>query len=122
LTFARLVRARSLDHAAVGAHAALLALVAAAAATSTLPPGGRLAAAAAATAPLVLAFPGLRRGSRRARQWVALLLVLYIGAAIVEVVASSRRALPALVLLAALVELALLVALSRFPARPEPSE
>lgn len=107
---------RKLHVAVVGAHLALLVLVAAAAATAALPAAWRAAVAAAAAGPLLLGLPGLRRGSRRTCQWTALLLVLYIGAAIVEVVAAGGRTMPALVLFAALCELALLMLFSRHPA------
>jgi len=76
----------------------------------------RLLALAVCLLPLALALPGLAAGRHRTRQWLALLLVVYIGAAAVEVVATlgSARACAA-VLLIALLELALLFALSRRP-------
>jgi uncharacterized membrane protein len=103
-----------LKRAALGTHVVLIFLVLAWAATGAWPFGLRLAAAAAATLPLLAALPGLGRGSRYTCQWLAVVLVLYSGAAAVEVVAAEGRAhLPVLVLLAALVHLGLVVVLSR---------
>jgi uncharacterized membrane protein len=102
---------RHLHRAALAVHGALVAAVAGAVG---LAPGLRLAAAVAAAAPLLLAVPGLVRGRRATQQWLAVVLVLYAGAASVEVVAASGQArAAALALLAALIELGLLLALIR---------
>jgi len=115
--------ARSLHGAAVGAHVVLLALVLCSVGAGGLPPGWRAAAALAAGAPLALALPGLIRGRRYTCQWLAVVLVLYAGAATVEVVAAAGRATwAALAMLVSLLELGLLVALSRSLARRAPSE
>ncbi len=42
--------------------------------------------------PLVLCVPGLMRGSRRARQWLALLLPWYFAEALVRALTSHARA------------------------------
>jgi uncharacterized membrane protein len=69
---------------------------------------------ALALVPLAAATPGLLAGRRYTCQWLALVLVGYVGTAIVEVLASAARAsFASLVLLAALAELALLLALIR---------
>jgi uncharacterized membrane protein len=104
----------AVHRAAVGAHLTLILLVIAWSATATLPLAGRLGAALAGTLPLVLGLPGLLGARRYTCQWLAVALVLYAGGAVVEVVATAGRAyLPALVLLAALLDLGLVVILSR---------
>lgn len=81
-----------------------------------------LAAAAAGKAvlfgiavlPLLAAVPGLRAGRSYTYQWLTLLMVWYVGVAIVEVLAVSNRfSFAAAALAAALAELALLLALIR---------
>jgi uncharacterized membrane protein len=115
-----MLEAHHLHRAALLVHTALLAAVAGAVGLS---PGPRLAVAAAAAAPLLLAVPGLLRRRRAAYQWLAVGLVLYVGAASVEVVAASGQArAAALVLLAALVELGLLLALIRGVRPPRSAE
>lgn len=105
---------RSLLRAAWACHATLFAAVVLGVAGSSLPAAGRIALAIGAAAPLVLAVPGLYRARRYTFQWLALALVVYAGAAIVEVVASLGRSVPASVaLLAALLEIALLYLLNR---------
>jgi uncharacterized membrane protein len=98
--------------ALIGCHLLLIAAVAA----SFVPPWSalRLAAAALLALPLLLALPGLVQARRTTLQWVAVLLVAYIGGLSVEVVARSGAA-PAqsFALLAAALELALTLALSR---------
>src|SRR5690606_18396342 len=72
---------------------------------------------AAGAAPLVLAIPGLYRGRRYTFRWLALALVAYAGLAATEVVASLGTSVAAsIALLAALIELGLL--LSRSGATP----
>jgi uncharacterized membrane protein len=100
-----------LHRAALVVHGTLIFAVAAAVG---LEPGPRLAIAAVAALPLLLAVPGLVRGRRYTCQWLAVLLVLYAGAASVEVVAAAGQAhAAALALLAALAELGLVLALIR---------
>jgi uncharacterized membrane protein len=53
-----------------------------------LPKGSWLALKAL---PLGLVWPGLARGVRRSRQWLALLLPLYVGEAIVRALSESGR-------------------------------
>ena len=83
----------------------------------------RVALALALVAPLLLMLRGLARGQRTTEQRLAVLLVVYIGGASVEVVARSGSApLLSVALLAAVLELGLLLALIRRsrlrPARP----
>jgi uncharacterized membrane protein len=95
-------------------HALLAAGIALGMASSTLPIGARLGLATVALLPLIAAIPGLARSSRYTYQWVTVALVIYIGMAAVEVVASLARSLPAtIVLFAALIELFLLLGLIR---------
>jgi uncharacterized membrane protein len=54
-----------------------------------LRPGGSWLALKAL--PLMLLWPGLARGARRPRQWLALLLPLYLAEAIVRAVSESGR-------------------------------
>lgn len=83
-------------------------------AQANLPPALMGALLAVGLVPLAAATPGLVAGRRYTSQWLALVLVAYVGAAIVEVLASGARAsFASLVLLAALIELALLLALIR---------
>lgn len=106
--------ARRLGTALLACHAALAAAVAAAAVT--LPGAGpaRLLALLAGLVPLAAMTPGLLRGRRNAYVYGALILVLYVGFAATEVVASASRSSPAaLVMLLALAELALLLTLAR---------
>ena len=55
-----------------------------------LRPGGSLLAFKCL--PLVLCVPGLLRGARRARQWLALLLPWYVAEALVRAMTSEGRA------------------------------
>ena len=76
----------------------------------------RIGVALIAIAPLVAAVPGLAKRRRHTREWLALLLVIYFGVAVVEVVASLGASAPAVVALAAsLIEFAVLFILSRRP-------
>jgi uncharacterized membrane protein len=61
-----------------------------------LRPGGSLVALKCV--PLVLCVPGLLRGARRARQWLALLLPWYFAEALVRAMTSGGRARAAAVL------------------------
>ena len=114
----------SLQHAVLGSHVLLiLALAAGIAVPATVP---RLVVAALVLLPLLLALPavGGGRGHSPRRLTVlrrlAVLLVAYIGGASVEVVARAGDALPfSVALLAAALELGLLLALIRRPAAPE---
>jgi hypothetical protein len=101
-----------LQRATVGCHLVLLV-------ASLLPPVTplRVAAVALLALPLLLALRGLARGERASLQRLAVLLVPYIGGFCVEVVAHSGNAPAASVaLLAAVLELGLLLALIRRPA------
>jgi len=105
--------------AAIGCHVLLIGALFA----SFVPPSSalRLAAAAVLALPLLLTLPGLAHARRTTLQWVAVLLVAYIGGLSVEVVARSGDA-PAqsFALLVAALELGLTLALSR-RARSAPS-
>jgi len=98
---------------AVTCHALLVAALAATVAMPALT-ALRAVLAALLAAPLLALAPGLVRGSARAEQHLAVLLVPYIGGLSVEVVARSGSA-PLLnaALLAAVLELGLLVTLVR---------
>lgn len=101
-------------------HAVLLVAVVSGTLSVSGGAGVRAALTVAGAAPLLLAVPGLLRGKRYTFQWLALALVVYSGFAMVEVVVSLGRSLPAaVVLLAALMELALLYSLNRLPS-PRP--
>jgi hypothetical protein len=102
-------------NAAIGCHTLLAALLAAEILTSA-PTAVRLIGAVVVVAPLLATLPGLIRASRAAERWLAALLVPYIGGLCVEVVARAGAApLLAAALLAAVAEIALLLALSRQP-------
>ena len=105
--------------AAIGCH---LLLIAALVASFVPPPSAlRLAATAFLALPLVLTLSGLVHGRRTSLQWLAVLLVAYIGGLSVEVIARSGDA-PAhsFALLVAALELGLTLAIIR-RARSEPS-
>jgi uncharacterized membrane protein len=97
----------------LGCHAALAVSMGVVAFGAFQAPWRELAAVLASL-PLVAALPGLIARRRRALSWLALLLVAYAGAAVVEVVASAgaHRA-ASLASLAAVAELGLLPMLSR---------
>jgi hypothetical protein len=91
-------------------------LLVAALAASLLPPATapRIVAALVVTAPLLVALRGLAQSRRKALPWLAVLLVAYIGGVTVEVVARGGASGPLNVaLLAAVLELGLLLALIR---------
>ena len=67
-----------------------------------------------ALAPAAFTLPGLMAGRPEALRWLAVLLVLYAGLGAVEVVARGHPA-AAGVLLFALIELALVLSLTRLP-------
>ena len=68
----------------------------------------------AAVLPLLVTVPGLVNGRRSSEQWLTLLLVVYAGAAAVEVVANAGAAFfGSLALLASLCDLGLLLAIIR---------
>ena len=101
-----------LRHALLACHFLVLgALVA-----SLLPPASapRLGIAAVLASPLLVTLPGIVRGRRVTLQWLAVLLVAYIGGFSVEVVARSGGS-PAfnIALLGAVLELALALLLIR---------
>jgi uncharacterized membrane protein len=115
--------ARSMLIAVWCCHGALLAAALLGLLTSSFDLAVRGVLALVAAAPLVFAIPGLRSGRRYTFQWLALVLVGFAGAAAVEVVASlGRSVLATVVLLAALIELALLFALSRLRPAPRPAK
>ena len=73
----------------------------------------RVLATAAIIAPLLATLPGLARGQRQTERWLAVLLVLYVGATSVEVVARAGAPLVSTALLAAVAELGVLLVLIR---------
>jgi hypothetical protein len=99
--------------AALACHCALLAAVAIVV-LGGAPTSARALAAALAAAPLIATLRPLAIARRAALPWLAVLLVAYTGAAIVEVVASAgaERA-AAVALLAAVGELGVVLALTR---------
>ena len=108
-----------LRRAIAGCHLLLIAALAA----SLVPPATalRLCVAALLALPLLLTLRGLLQGRRATLQWLAVLLVAYIGGFSVEVVARSGNAPSlSLALLAAVLELGLLLALIRRSARSAP--
>jgi uncharacterized membrane protein len=118
----RVMSARTMLIAAWCCHGVLLAAAMLGLLTASFDPGVRGVLAVSAAAPLLLAIPGLRSGRRYTFQWLALVLVGFAGAAAVEVVASlGRSVLASAVLLAALIELALLFVLSRSRPAPRPA-
>lgn len=101
----------SLRRAALGCHLLLMAALAAA----TLPPTPlRLAFAVLLLLPLLLSVRGLATGRRAVEQRLAVLLVAYVGGISVEVVArSGSAAILNGALLVAVLELGLLLMLTR---------
>jgi uncharacterized membrane protein len=103
----------SLRHAVVGCHVLLAATLA----TSILLEGVsplRVGAVIAVTLPLLLTLRGLVLRRRSSEQRLCVLLVLYVGGAAVEVVAHEGASMLAgVALLAAALELALLLVLIR---------
>lgn len=92
----------------------LLLMAALAGSIAATPTALRLVAAVVLLLPLLLTLPGLRAGQRTALQRLTVLLVAYIGGISVEVVARSGAAvLLSVALLAAVLELGLLLALIR---------
>ena len=77
------------------------------------PSAMRLLAAAAIIAPLLATLPGLARGEPQTQRWLAVLLVTYVGATSVEVVARAGAPLVSTALRAAVVELGVLLVLIR---------
>lgn len=105
-----------LRHAVVACHVVLIAALVA----SVVPPvtGLRAAGALALTGPLLIALRALDPGRRAALPWLAVLLVAYIGGVSVEVVARSGGAASLdVALLAAVLELGLILAVIRRSAR-----
>jgi hypothetical protein len=104
----------TLRRATVCCHVLLAAAIAASIVATPTPL--RLAAAVLLVLPLLLTLRGLAVGRRATERYLAVLLVVYIGGASVEVVARSGEApLLSLALLAAVLELCLLLALIRRP-------
>ncbi|HEX5421235.1 MAG TPA: DUF2069 domain-containing protein [Gammaproteobacteria bacterium] len=111
---ARPLRPQPLQDALLVTHLVLLFAAVAAIATAAVGPGLRVLLFTAAIAPLAAGLPGLRRGRQRTYQWLALAMVPFAGISASEVVATLGRAVPcSIVLLASLVELALLFMLTR---------
>jgi hypothetical protein len=106
--------AAAVRRAVIACHA-LLVVTAALVAGSLVPSfPGKAFAALVAIAPLLAPLPAFWRGRPGAAPWLALLLVVYIGAASIEVVARGASSLAAnAALLAATAELALLLVLTR---------
>jgi uncharacterized membrane protein len=104
--------------AAVCCHVVLATALAASVLAAAVTPL-RTVAAVALTLPLLLTVRGLVLGRRTTEQRLAVLLVLYVGGAAVEVVAHSGTApLASIALLAAVLELGLtLVLIRRSPRR-----
>jgi hypothetical protein len=102
----------TLRSATVGVHVLLIAMLAF---IMLVPPTAlRFALAVVVLLPLLLTVRGLWRGSRPVEQRLAVLLVVYIGGTSVEVVAQSGgMPLLSAALLAAVLELGLLLALTR---------
>ena len=104
----------SLRRATLGCHVLLMAALAASVVATPTPL--RLVAAAVLLLPLLLTLRGLGAVQRTTLQRLAVLLVAYIGGASVEVVAHSGDApLLSVALLAAVLELGLLLAIIRRP-------
>jgi uncharacterized membrane protein len=94
-------------------HLLLLMSIAVVGYRAAAPPWRELAAGVG-VAPLLATLPGLLTRRRRALVWLALLLVVYAGAAVTEAVASAGAQWAASVAaLAAVIELAVLPILSR---------
>jgi hypothetical protein len=109
-----------LHRTALGCHCLLIAAVLA----SVLPPATPLRGgiALALALPLLLTLPGLARVRRVTLQRLAVLLVAYIGGYCVEVVARSGSApVQSVALIAAVLELGLILGLVKRPARSEPA-
>jgi uncharacterized membrane protein YoaK (UPF0700 family) len=101
-----------LRHVTLGCHVLLLGALAAA--MLATPTALRLALTVVLLLPLLLLAPGLAAGRRTSQQRLAVLLVAYIGGISVEVVARSGGApLLSVALLAAVLELGLVLALTR---------
>lgn len=116
---------RSLLRTAVCAHVIVVASAAASVLAGTSPVAVERAIALALALPLLVTIRGLAGGRRRTLQIVSLLLVLYIGLAVVEVVAARGSWLPGVWLAAAGIELGLLLIIVRRPrprASPESEE
>lgn len=97
---------------AVAVHVALMAATAAVFADYALAAVWRGVLLTLALLPLALTLPGLAAGNRNALRWLAVALVLYCGLGSVEAIA-ARTLAAATTFLLALVELALVLSLSR---------
>lgn len=105
-----MTRARRLRSAVLGCHVGLAAAVAGTALTLPASPAARAVLLAAGLAVLAWTGHGIAARRRNSLTYCALVLVLVIGAATAEVVASAERAsFATLALVVALVELGLLV-------------
>jgi hypothetical protein len=102
----------SLRRATLGCHVLLMAALAASIVAT--PTALRVAAAVLLLLPLMLTLRGLSAGRQATERYLAVLLVAYIGGTSVEVVARAGDArLFSIALLAAVLELGLLLALIR---------
>lgn len=99
-----------LQRVALGLHAVLVVALAASLLSVNLPLAWRLGLALLVVLPLLATLPGLIGRRLTALRWLALVLVLYVGFGSVEVVA-TRTPAAAAVLLAALLELGLVLML-----------
>jgi hypothetical protein len=108
------VSRQALCHLAVALHGALSSSLGILIISVGLDPLPLAAIGFIALSPAALALPGLMAGRPEAMRWIAVLLVLYAGLGAVEVVARGHPAAIAL-LLFALVELALVLSLTRSP-------
>jgi uncharacterized membrane protein len=102
-----------LTRATLATHVVLVIGVIAVLSRSGLPSPWNLVVVAGAALPLIALLPGLIAQRRHTQQWLAIVLVIYVTAAVAEVAASGATLLPSAVLLAALIELALLLTLLR---------
>jgi uncharacterized membrane protein len=106
-------RNHMLTNATLATHVVLVIGVTAVLSLSAIPLPWNLVLAAGAALPLIAVLPGLVAQRRYTQQWLAIVLVIYVSAAVMEVIASGATLLPSVVLLAALIELALLLRLLR---------
>jgi uncharacterized membrane protein len=102
-----------LNNATLATHLMLVIGVIAVLGLSAIPLPWNLVLSAGAALPLIAMLPGLVAQRRYTQQWLAIVLVIYVTAAVMEVTASGATLLPSVVLLAALIELALLLTLLR---------
>jgi uncharacterized membrane protein len=110
----RLATRRRLRLLTVALHLGLMLALAAVLLRSGAPPPVAALVTAAAVLPLLAALPGLIADRAATLPWLALALVAYVGLATVEAIASVTPSAAAMLLLA-LLELGLVLLLSRTP-------